>query len=97
VPRGRSTRRRGRTPSGLDQVLRGSGGGIYLEVAAWLTTFQLAERLYEAKARRIAGQAMRGLAEAGAKDLRVLDDDGTRLGTRTPDIGRFFMQGLGGV
>jgi P-type Cu+ transporter len=64
-------------PSGLGQILRTSGGGVYLEVAASVTTFLLAGRLYEAKARRGAAQAMRGLAEAGAKDVRVLEDDGT--------------------
>ena len=62
--------------SGLAQVLHASGGGIYLEVAASVTTFLLAGRLYEAKARRTAAEALRGLAEAGARDVRVLDDDG---------------------
>ena len=57
--------------------LHGSGGGIYLEVAASVTTFLLAGRLYEAKARRTAGQAMRDLAAASARDVCVLDDDGT--------------------
>ena len=46
-------------------LLHASGGGIYLEVAASVTTFLLAGRLYEAKARRDAGDAMRELA-AGA-------------------------------
>jgi P-type Cu+ transporter len=69
---------RGRTgPSGLDNVLHGSGGGIYLEVAASVTTFLLAGRLYEARARRTAGRAMRELAAAGARDVCVLGDDGT--------------------
>jgi P-type Cu+ transporter len=69
---------RGRAgPSGLQNLLHGSGGGIYLEVAASVTTFLLAGRLYEAKARRTAGQAMRDLAAAGARDVCVLDDDGT--------------------
>jgi P-type Cu+ transporter len=63
--------------SGLDQVLHASGGGIYLEVAASVTTFLLAGRLYEAKARRTAGQAMRLLADAGAKDVCVLAADGS--------------------
>ena len=61
--------------SGLDAVLHASGGGIYLEVAASVTTFLLAGRLYEAKARRTASQAMRLLAEAGAKEVSVLADD----------------------
>jgi P-type Cu+ transporter len=54
-----------------------SGGGIYLEVAASVTTFLLAGRLYEAKARRDAGNAMRELAAAGARDACVLEADGT--------------------
>jgi len=61
--------------SGLANVLHGSGGGIYLEVAASVTTFLLAGRLYEARARRTAGQAMRELAAAGARDVCVLADD----------------------
>jgi len=62
--------------SGLHALLHNSGGGIYLEVAASVTTFLLAGRLYEARARRSAGEAMRDLAAAGAKDVRVLADDG---------------------
>jgi Cu+-exporting ATPase len=54
-----------------------NSGGIYLEVAASVTTFLLAGRLYEAKARRTAGQAIRLLAESSAKDVCVLADDGT--------------------
>jgi P-type Cu+ transporter len=61
--------------SGLNAVLHASGGGIYLEVAASVTTFLLAGRLYEAKARRTASQAMRLLAEAGAKEVSILPDD----------------------
>ena len=60
---------------GLQSLLHASGGGIYLEVAASVTTFLLAGRLYEARARRTAGQAMRELAAAGAKDVCVLGDD----------------------
>ncbi len=57
--------------------LHGSGGGIYLEVAATVTTFLLAGRLYEARARRNAGAAMRELAGAGARDVCLLAADGT--------------------
>src|SRR5690242_21658926 len=64
-------------PGGLDSLLHGgAGGGIYLEVAASVTTFLLAGRLYEARARRTAALAMRELAAAGARDVCVLDDDG---------------------
>ena len=58
-------------------LLHASGGGVYLEVAASATTFLLAGRLYEAKARRDAGDAMRELAAAGARDACVLERDGT--------------------
>jgi Cu+-exporting ATPase len=58
-------------------LLHASGGGIYLEVAASVTTFLLAGRWYEARARREAGNAMRQLAAAGAKDAWVLEPDGT--------------------
>ena len=58
-------------------LLHASGGGIYLEVAASVTTFLLAGRVYEARARRDAGDAMRQLAAAGARDACVLADDGT--------------------
>jgi len=60
------------------QLLRhASGGGIYLEVAASVTTFLLAGRWFEARARRDAGDAMRELAAAGAREASVLDGDGT--------------------
>src|ERR1700678_3084085 len=69
---------RGRTAvSGLAELAHASGGGIYLEVAASVTTFLLAGRLYEARARRTAGQAIRDLAASGARDVCVLADDGT--------------------
>ncbi|HEY2306976.1 MAG TPA: heavy metal translocating P-type ATPase [Streptosporangiaceae bacterium] len=59
-------------------LLHAAGGGIYLEVAASVTTFLLAGRLYEARARRDAGDAMRELAAAGARDACVLNADGTQ-------------------
>ena len=61
----------------LWQLTHGNGGGIYLEVAASVTTFLLAGRLYEARARRTAGAAMRELAAAGARDVCLLEADGT--------------------
>ena len=63
--------------SGWYELVHASGGGIYLEVAASVTTFLLAGRFYEARARRLAGDAMRELAATGAKDACVVDDDGT--------------------
>ena len=63
--------------SALQLLVHASGGGIYLEVAASVTTFLLAGRWYEARARRDAGDAMRELAAAGAKDACVLGSDGS--------------------
>jgi P-type Cu+ transporter len=59
------------------QLIHASGGGIYLETAATVTTFLLAGRLYEARARRIAGEAMRSLAATAARDVCVLGPDGS--------------------
>jgi heavy metal translocating P-type ATPase len=60
-----------------EQLTRASGGGVYLETAATVTTFLLAGRLYEARARRIAGEAMRGLAATAARDVCVLGPGGS--------------------
>jgi P-type Cu+ transporter len=54
---------------------RGSGAEeIYLEVAAGVTTFILAGRYFEARAKRRSGAALRALLELGAKDVAVLRD-----------------------
>jgi Cu+-exporting ATPase len=50
---------------------------IYLETAGIVTTFLLAGRYFEAKAKRRAGAALTALLELGAKDVAVLDADGT--------------------
>jgi Cu+-exporting ATPase len=47
---------------------------IYLEVAAGVTTFILAGRYFEARAKRRAGSALRALLSLGAKDVAVLRD-----------------------
>ncbi|MFC0623571.1 heavy metal translocating P-type ATPase [Kribbella deserti] len=61
---------------------RGSGAEeIYLEVAAGVTTFILAGRYFEARAKRRSGAALRALLELGAKEVAVLRD-GTE--TRIP-------------
>ena len=45
---------------------------IYLEVAAAVTTFILAGRYFEARAKRSSGAALRALLDMGAKDVAVL-------------------------
>ncbi|HEY2577843.1 MAG TPA: cation-translocating P-type ATPase [Streptosporangiaceae bacterium] len=62
--------------SAMYVLLHASGGGIYLEVAASVTTFLLAGRWYEARARRSAGEAMRALAAAAPQEVCVLSGDG---------------------
>src|SRR5919198_1099466 len=60
-------------------LIPSSGGGaneIYLETAAIVTTFILAGRYFEARAKRRAGAALKALLELGAKDVAVLDADG---------------------
>ncbi|WP_280310661.1 heavy metal translocating P-type ATPase, partial [Nocardia abscessus] len=47
-------------------------GSIYLEAAAGVTTFLLAGRFFEARAKRRAGAALRALLELGAKEVSVL-------------------------
>jgi Cu+-exporting ATPase len=55
----------------------GSGADeIYLETASVVTTFILAGRYFEARAKRRAGAALEALLELGAKDVAVLDADG---------------------
>jgi Cu+-exporting ATPase len=60
-------------------VIPDAGDGadqIYLETAGIVTTFLLAGRLFEARAKRRAGAALKALLEIGAKDAAVLDADG---------------------
>jgi Cu+-exporting ATPase len=55
---------------------RGGGDAIYLEVASVVTTFILAGRYLEARAKRRAGAALEALLELGAKDVAALGPDG---------------------
>jgi len=60
----------------LEQALTG-GEQSYVEVAAVVTTFLLAGRWSEARAKHLAGAALRGLLELGAKQASMLASDGT--------------------
>ena len=58
----------------------GQGGAtLYFEVAAAVTTFLLAGRYFEARAKRRSGAALRALLEVGAKDVTVLRDGREQL------------------
>ncbi len=59
----------------------GGDANIYLEVAAGVTTFILAGRYFEARAKHRAGSALRALLSLGAKDVAVLRGG---LETRVP-------------
>ena len=77
------------------RLLPESGGetAIYFEVAALVTTFILAGRYFEGRAKRRAGAALRALLELGAKDVAVLDEDGgeRRIPTEKLSIGQRFL------
>src|SRR3954464_13214019 len=62
----------------LVALVSGSGAELYFEAAAVVTTFLLAGRWLEARAKRRAGAALRALLELGAKEVSVLRD-GTEL------------------
>jgi Cu+-exporting ATPase len=66
---------------------------IYLEVAAVVTTFILAGRYFEARAKRRAGAALEALLHLGAKDVAVLDGEGRerRLPIEELGVGDRFL------
>jgi heavy metal translocating P-type ATPase len=51
-------------------------GGIYLDVPGGVILFLLAGRYFEAWSRQRSGDALRGLAAVGARDVAVLDASG---------------------
>jgi P-type Cu+ transporter len=66
----------------------GAGGDqIYLEVGAVVTVFMLAGRSFEARAKRNAGAALQALLELGAKDVAILDGDGTERRVPVEQLG----------
>src|SRR4051794_16807948 len=58
----------------LVTLVLGTGAELYVEAAAVVTTFLLAGRWLEARAKRRAGAALRALLELGAKEVCVLRD-----------------------
>jgi Cu+-exporting ATPase len=62
------------------QLIPEQGGGteeIYFEVAAVVITFILAGRYLELRAKRNSGAALKALLELGAKDVALLEPDGS--------------------
>ncbi|WP_127497526.1 heavy metal translocating P-type ATPase [Actinoplanes solisilvae] len=55
------------------------GDSIYLEAAAGVTTFLLAGRYLEARAKRHAGDALRSLLSLGAKHVTILENGAERV------------------
>jgi Cu+-exporting ATPase len=70
-----------------------SASDVYLEVAAAVTVFVLAGRYFEARAKRRSGAALRALLELGAKEVAVLDADGSerRLPIDALTAGQHFV------
>jgi P-type Cu+ transporter len=66
---------------------------IYLETASIVTTFILAGRYFEARAKRRAGAALKTLLELGAKDVAILEEDGSehRVPIRQLQVGQRFI------
>ena len=78
----------------IELIPRGGGGDeIYLETAAVVTTFILAGRYFEARAKRRAGAALKALLELGAKDVAVLGADGSerRIPVEQLQVGDRFV------
>ncbi|HET6866357.1 MAG TPA: heavy metal translocating P-type ATPase [Solirubrobacteraceae bacterium] len=72
----------------FNPIPRAGGGGeeIYLETASVVTTFILAGRYLEDRAKRRAGAALRALLEFGAKDVAVLDAAGIERRVRIEQL-----------
>jgi Cu+-exporting ATPase len=78
------------------ELIPESGDGtahIYLETAAVVTTLILAGRYFEARAKRRAGADLRALLELGAKDVAILDPDGSerRVAIERLQVGDRFV------
>ncbi len=73
-------------------VARGSGADeIYLEAAAAVTTFVLAGRFAEARAKRRSGAALAALAELGAKEVVLVGPPERRIPIEQLAVGDQFV------
>ncbi len=78
----------------FELIPEGSGEEhIFLEVGAVVTAFLLTGRYFEARAKRRAGAALAALLELGAKDVALLDADGSerRVGVEQLAVGALFV------
>jgi P-type Cu+ transporter len=77
--------------AGMD--MSGDAPHLYLEVAAAVPVFLLTGRYLEARAKRRAGSALRALLELGAKDVAVLEPDGSerRVPVEQLAVGQLFV------
>jgi len=62
---------------------------VYFETAAVIVTLILLGRFFEARARRRSGEALRSLAELGAKTARL--EDGTEIPRAALEVGMRFV------
>jgi heavy metal translocating P-type ATPase len=76
-----------RAESLLTVFVRPTGGAVYLDVAAGVTTFLLAGRYFEAVSRRRTGDVLRSLSAVGARDVSVLGPDGSERRIPVADLG----------
>jgi P-type Cu+ transporter len=79
----------------LSMLAHHSAGGIYLDVAAGVTTFLLAGRYFEAWSRQRSGNALRALAAVGAPDVGVIDATGFERRRPVAELGvgdRFIVR-----
>ncbi|MGH3693617.1 MAG: heavy metal translocating P-type ATPase [Pseudonocardiaceae bacterium] len=68
-------------------------GSIYLDVSVGVTIFLLAGRLFEARAKRRAGDALSGLARIAAREVSVRREDGQehRIPVAQLQVGDHFV------
>ncbi len=82
-----------RAQSVFSVLVRQSGGAIYLDVAAGVTTFLLAGRYFEARSKRRTGDVLRALADFGAKEASIIGEGGIerRVPVRDLEVGDRFV------
>jgi P-type Cu+ transporter len=77
------------------QLIPEQGAGteeVYLEVAAVVTTFILAGRYFETRAKRRAGAALEALLELGAKEVSILEGNSERsIPVGELQVGQIFV------